>query len=124
MMQIAIAKRLIWCTADIKAAYLNVPRPAAEIPILTKLEPFVAEICGLDPNQLYHNIDKFLYGLPDSSGRPFYRHYRDALIEEGYIMSNMDNCLFHKITEEEITFLHLLSCSSTIHSSSASANIT
>ncbi len=93
-------------TAYIKAAYLNVPRPAAEIPILTKLEPFVAEICGLDPNQLYHNIDKFLYGLPDSSGRPFCRHYRDALIEEGYIMSNMDNCLFHKITEEEITFLH------------------
>jgi hypothetical protein len=26
MMQIAIAKWLIWCTADIKAAYLNVQR--------------------------------------------------------------------------------------------------
>jgi len=51
LMQIAIAKGLIWCTADIKAAYLNVPRPAGEIPILTKLEPFVAEICGLDPKQ-------------------------------------------------------------------------
>ena len=37
MMQIAIAKGLIGCTADIKAAYLNVPRPADEIPILTKL---------------------------------------------------------------------------------------
>jgi hypothetical protein len=37
MMQIAIAKGLIWCTADIKAANLNVPRPAGEIPILTKL---------------------------------------------------------------------------------------
>jgi hypothetical protein len=32
MMQIAIAKGLIWCTADIKAAYLNVPHPAGEIP--------------------------------------------------------------------------------------------
>ncbi len=32
-MQIAIALGLIWCTADIKAAYLNVPRPAGEIPI-------------------------------------------------------------------------------------------
>ncbi len=43
MMQIVIAKKgLIWCTADIKVAYLNVPRPAGEIPILTKLEPFVA----------------------------------------------------------------------------------
>jgi hypothetical protein len=73
MMEIAIAKGLIRCTADIKAAYLNVPRPAGEIPILTKLEPFVAEICGLDPNQLYR-IDKCLYGLPDSA-RHFYRHY-------------------------------------------------
>jgi hypothetical protein len=88
MMQIAIAKGLIWCTADING-YLNVPHPACEIPILTKLEPFVAEICGLDPNQLYR-IDKCLYGLPDS-GRHFYRHYRDALIEEG---CNMDKCLF------------------------------
>ena len=107
MMQIAIAMGLIWCTADIKAAYLNVLRPAGEIPILTKLEPFVAEICGLDPNQLYR-IDKCLYGLPDSD-RHFYRHYRDALIEEGCIMSNMDNCLSYL---------------STIHSSSASANLT
>jgi hypothetical protein len=88
MMQIAIAKGLIWCTADIKAAYLNVPRPAGEIPILTKLEPFS------------------LYGLPDS-GRHFYRHYRDALIKEVYIMNSMDNCLFYKITEVEITFIVL-----------------
>ena len=104
MMQIAIAKGLIWCTADIKAAYLNVPRPAGEIPILSKLEPLV-EICGLDPNQLYR-IEKCLYGLPDS-GRHFYRHYREALIKEEYIMSSMDNCLFYKITEEEITFIVL-----------------
>jgi hypothetical protein len=105
MMQIAIAMRLIWFTADIKAAYLNVLRPAGEIPILTKLEPFVAEICELDPNHLYR-IDKCLYGLPDS-GRYFYRHYRDALIEEGYVMSNMDNCLFYKITEEKTPFIVL-----------------
>ena len=41
-------------------------------------------------------------------GRHFYRHYRDALIKEEYIMSSMDNCLFYKIiTEEEITFIVL-----------------
>ncbi len=105
MIQISIALGLIWCTADIKAAYLNVSRPPGEIPILTKLELFVAEICGLDPNQLYR-IDKCLYGLPDS-GRHFYRHYRDALVAEGYVMSKMDNCLFYKITEEETTFIIL-----------------
>jgi len=105
MLQIAIAMQCIWCTADIKSAYLNVPRPKGEIPILTKLEPFVAEICELDPNQLYR-IDKCLYGLPDS-GRHFYRHYRDALVAEGYSMSRMDNCLFYKITDEETTFIVL-----------------
>ena len=69
------------------------------------MEQFVAKICGLDPNQLYR-IDKYLYGLPDS-GKHFNRHNRDALIEEGHIMSNMDNCLFYKITEEEITSIVL-----------------
>jgi hypothetical protein len=44
--------------------------------------------------------------LPES-GRHFYRYYRDALIKEEYIMSSMDNCLFYKITEEEITFIVL-----------------
>jgi hypothetical protein len=105
MMQIAVTLGCIWCTADIKSAYLNVPRPPGEIPILTKLEPFVAEICGLPVQQLYR-IEKCLYGLPDS-GRHFYRHYRDALIAEGYVMSKMDNCLFYRVTDVETTFILL-----------------
>ena len=55
--------------------------------------------------QLYR-IDKCLYGLPDS-GRHFYRHYRDALIAEGYVMSKMDNCLFYRVTDVETTFIVL-----------------
>ncbi len=35
MMQIAVTLDCIWCTADIKSAYLNVPQPTGEIPILT-----------------------------------------------------------------------------------------
>ena len=105
MMQIAVTLDCIWCTADIKSAYLNVPRPTGEIPILTKLEPFVAEICDLPVQQLYR-IDKCLYGLPDS-GRHFYRHYRDALIAEGYVMSKMDNCLFYRVNDVETTFIVL-----------------
>ena len=31
MMQIAVTLDCIWCTADIKSAYLNVPRPTVEI---------------------------------------------------------------------------------------------
>jgi hypothetical protein len=105
MMQIAVTLDCIWCTADIKSAYLNVPRPTGEIPILTKLEPFVTEICDLPVQQLYR-IDKCLYGLPDS-GRHFYRHYRDALITEGYVMSKMDKCLFYRVNDVETTFIVL-----------------
>jgi hypothetical protein len=105
MMQIAVTLDCIWCTADIKSAYFNVQRPTGEIPILTKLEPFVAEICGLPVQQLYR-IDKCLYGLPDS-GSHFYRHYRDALIAEGYVMSKMDNCLFYRVNDVETTVIVL-----------------
>ena len=97
MMQIAVTLDCIWCTADIKSAYLNVPRPSRAIPILTKLEPFVADIYDLHIQQLYR-IDKCLYGLPDS-GHLFYRHYRDALIAEEYVMSKMDNCLFYRVND-------------------------
>ncbi len=55
--------------------------------------------------QLYR-IDKCLYGLPDS-GRHFYRHYRDALIAEWYLMSNMNNCLFYRVKDVETTFIVL-----------------
>jgi hypothetical protein len=105
MMQIVIKLDCIWCTADIKSAYLNVPRPSGAIPILTKLEPFVADIYDLHIQQLYR-IDKCLYGLPDSE-RLFYRHYRDALIAEGYVMSKMDNCLFYRINDVATTFIVL-----------------
>ncbi len=47
MMQIAVTLDCIWCTADIKSTYFNVPRSTGEIIILSKLEPFVAEICDL-----------------------------------------------------------------------------
>ncbi len=55
--------------------------------------------------QLYR-INKCLYGLPDS-GRHFYRHYRDTLIAEGYIMSEMDNCLFCCVPDVETTLVVL-----------------
>ena len=49
ILQMAIALLgLIWSMADIKAAYLNVSRPSGQIPILTKLESFIAEVYGLD----------------------------------------------------------------------------
>ena len=63
-------------------------------------------MCDLPVQQLYRT-DKCLYGLPDSGRRHFYRHYRDALIAEGYVMSKMDNCLFYLVTDVETTFIVL-----------------
>ena len=103
ILQLAIQQNLIMATMDIKSAYLAVPIPSTEIPIFTKLETFVSELCGLDKNQ-YYQLNKYLYGLPDS-GRAFYFHYRDALVSEGYTMSKYDSCLFHKVTPSETTYI-------------------
>ena len=105
ILQLATSKKLKCATMDITAAYLQVPIPEETEWIVTKLEPFVAKICNLDPDQLY-KIDKYLYGLPDS-GRAFYIHYKSALIEEGYAMSDMDPCLFYRITYKETTYIML-----------------
>jgi hypothetical protein len=60
-------------------------------------------VCGLDLAQEYR-IANALYGLPDS-GRLFYLHYKTALLAEGYAMSAFDNCLFHRITVTETTYI-------------------
>ena len=105
ILQLATTQRLKCATMDITAAYLQVPIPEDAEWIVTKLEPFVAQICGLDPKQLY-KIDKYLYGLPDS-GRAFYHHYKSALTKEGYKMSDMDPCLFYRVNREETTYIML-----------------
>ena len=87
---------------DITATYLQVPIPAETGWIVTKLEPFVAKICNLDPDQLY-KIDKYLYGLPDAlllhplQERPHKRGVR-------YVGHNMVQCLFYRITDKETTY--------------------
>ena len=53
VLQIAISKGLKCVTQDIKYAYLN----------HNQATPQVAEMCGLNPNQLYQ-IMKCQYGLP------------------------------------------------------------
>jgi hypothetical protein len=90
-------------TMDIKSAYLNAPLPPDADWIVTTLEPHIATVCGLDPNQEYR-IANALYGLPDS-GRLFYLHYKKALLAEGYSMSAFDNCLFFRITATETTYI-------------------
>ncbi len=70
---------------------------------MTTIEPTIAAICKLDPQQHYR-IATALYGLPDS-GAIFYAHYRDALLSEQYRMSPLDPCLFYRTTDTETTYI-------------------
>ena len=102
-LQLAVIQKLHMATMDIKSAYLNAPLPADADWIVTTLEPHIATVCGLDPSQEYR-IANALYGLPDS-GRIFYMHYKAALLAEGYLMSQFDQCLFYRITPTETTYI-------------------
>ena len=100
VLQIAIAKGLKCATQDIKYAYLNADIPESDVPIITKLHPLVAKMCGLDLNQRYQ-IMKCLYGLP-KSGKLWYEHYTRNLIREGYTQSNFDPFTFNCSRDHDI----------------------
>ena len=102
-LQLAVIHKLHMATMDIKSAYLNAALPPDADWIITTLEPHIAEVCGLDPKQEYR-IANALYGLPDS-GRIFYLHYKNALLAEGYTMSQFDHCLFFRISPTETTYI-------------------
>lgn len=103
MLQLAIILGMQMATTDITSAYLQVPYPANQTMLVTKLERNIAELCNLDPSQEYR-INKYIYGLPDS-GRAFYYLYKSVLEQEGYRCSTIDPCLFIKRDETETTFV-------------------
>lgn len=103
ILQLSVILGFSMSTMDIKTAYLNVLLSEEDDWIVTQIDPRIAKLCELDPEQHYR-IGTALYGLPDS-GRKFYYHYKKALIEEGYTMSQSDQCLFFKITDVEITYI-------------------
>ena len=58
--------------------------------------------CRRDNVTEYESI--YIYGLPDA-GRAFYFLYKEKLIAEGFIMSNLDPCLFFRVSEVETTYV-------------------
>jgi hypothetical protein len=103
ILQLAIMMNMVRATVDTVGAFLYQSIPKDKVPIVVKLEKEVAEVCGLDPNQMYI-LDKYLYGLPDA-GKAYYEAYRDLLLANGYEQSKFDNCLFYRIEEIEITYI-------------------
>ena len=95
MLQLAVHDRMIIQLVDTVAAYLNQDYPADAKPLYVKLPKLVALAVGRDPDKTYR-VKKYIYGLPDS-GRAYYEAYSNHLIENGYLRSVNDPCLFFKI---------------------------
>ena len=95
MLQLAVHDRMIIQLVDTVAAYLNQDYPQDAKPLYVKLPKLVAQAVGRDPEKTYR-VKKYIYGLPDS-GRAYYEAYSTHLIENGYLRSINDPCLFFKI---------------------------
>jgi hypothetical protein len=103
MLQIAIIFNFKATTADTVGAYLYQVYPTDKPKLITKLHPTIAEICCLDPEQEYEVV-KYIYGLPDS-GKAYYEAYSKHLMENGYLRSKFDICLFYRIDNDERTYI-------------------
>ena len=99
MLQLAVHDRMIIQLVDTVAAYLNQNYPQDAKPLYVKLPKLVAQAVGRDPEKTYR-VKKYIYGLPDS-GRAYYEAYSTHLIENGYLRSINDPCLFFKITSPQ-----------------------
>ena len=95
LLQLAVHDRMSIQLVDTVAAYLNQSYPEDAKPLYVKLPKLVALAVGRDPEKTYR-VKKYIYGLPDS-GRAYYEAYSAHLIENGYLRSINDPCLFFKI---------------------------
>ena len=95
LLQLAVHDRMTIQLVDTVAAYLNQSYPEDAKPLYVKLPKLVALAVGRDPEKTYR-VKKYIYGLPDS-GRAYYEAYSTHLIENKYLRSINDPCLFYKI---------------------------
>ena len=103
--QISIKKKMQRITVDTVAAFLQQDYPYKTRPVIIKLEKQIADIMGLDPNQLYM-LHKYIYGLPDS-GKAYYEAQSTLLISNGYHRSQLDSCLFYLNDKDDYIFIML-----------------
>jgi hypothetical protein len=102
MQQIAVIDEMNQALVDTVGAFLAQDYPDSLPPIYVKLPREVAEICGLDPDQVYQLV-KYLYGIPDA-GRAYYKAYRDLLLSRAYVQSQLDPCLFFAHVDGEVVY--------------------
>ena len=102
LQQLAVIDEMHEALVDTVGAFLSQSYPDNLPPIYVKLERRVAELCKLDPGQVYRVV-KYLYGIPDA-GRAYYKAYSGLLVAKGYQQSKYDPCLFHKTSSEGVVY--------------------
>ncbi len=100
ILQLATMTHMKKKTADTVAAFPYQSYPKSKTTLITKLDPIIAEVCNIDPDQEYQ-IVKYIYGLPDAS-RAYYNAYSTHLQDNGYRKSSYDPCLFFCINDQEL----------------------
>lgn len=103
ILQLAVIFGMKKKTIDTVGAYLYQAYPSDKRQLFTTLDSKVAEVCNLDPNQVYMVL-RYIYGLPDA-GKAYYEAYSKLLMDNDYVRSAMDPCLFYKITSTDTTFI-------------------
>ena len=100
LMQVAAQYDLILHQCDYKSAYLNAP--IDEEIYMEQPEGF--EVKGENGERLVCKLHKSLYGLKQS-GRNWNNLLHSILVENGFIQSQSDNCVYTKFTENETIIL-------------------
>jgi len=107
MLSVAAAKNFNIMTFDIGQAFLNAD---IENEVYVRLDQRLAEmLIMIKPDYkkfqnkngtLVLKLLKALYGTKEAA-KLWYNHFRDILESYGYVKSELDQCVFHKINDEE-----------------------
>lgn len=96
LMQCAIQENLILHQMDVKTAYLHAPIDFEVY--VEQLEGY--EVKGKTNEKLVYKLEKSLYGLKQS-GRNWNRTLHDYLIENGFMQSPVDHCVYTRKTRKD-----------------------
>jgi hypothetical protein len=100
LMQLAAQHDLILHQMDVKTAYLNAPIDCE----IYMDQPEGFEVPGNGDEKVVYKLNKSLYGLKQS-GRNWNSLLHNRLIEDNFVQSSVDPCLYTKQTENGIVMI-------------------
>ena len=93
---ISLTDNAVEALVDTVGAFLMQKYPCGpeDKEVYVVLDDRVSDACGLVKGQLWR-VKRYLYGLPDA-GRAYYAAFRELMVNNGFICSVFDPCLFFK----------------------------